>query len=105
MEVFLDSMFEKGCENISVFDTTIQVGAIKNSRVTRSKTWQECVSGASCVVFGTAHDDIKAITPSDLAGFMSGDKLVYDGRRYFLKHEVQELQSLGFSYYGVGRSF
>lgn len=105
MESFVEAMFEKGIENISVFDSTIQQGAIKDSRVTASKTWQECVAGASCVVFGTAHDDIQAISPSDLADLMEGDKLVYDGRRYFLKNEVLELQSLGFLYRGVGRSF
>ena len=50
-------------------------------------------------------DDIKAIKPSELAELMADDKLVYDGRRYFSKDEVKELQSLGVCYRGVGRSF
>ena len=105
METFVEVMFDYGFENIFVFDSTIHQLAIKDSRVTRSKNWINCVSEANCVVFGTAHDDIKAINPSELAELMADDKLVYDGRRYFSKDEVKELQSLGVCYRGVGRSF
>jgi len=105
MESFVEAMFEKGCEQISIFDSTIKKEAIQDSRVIRTSTWQECVSRADCVVFGTAHDDIKRITPADLAALMPSTGIVYDGRRYFSKAEVQELEGLGFEYRGVGRSF
>lgn len=104
MESFVNEMFSNGSTTINVFDSTIHEKAIKDNRVIRSKTWQECVSEASCVIFGAAHDDIKTITPLDLNKLMIGDKLVFDGRRYFTKNEILELNNLGFFYKGVGRS-
>ena len=105
IETFVEILLDNNFENIFVFDSTIHQLTIKDSRVTRAKKWEDCVSKANCVVFGTAHDDIKAINPSSLAELMADDKLVYDGRRYFSKDEVKELQSLGVRYLGVGRSF
>jgi dTDP-alpha-D-glucose dehydrogenase len=104
MESFVKTMFINGAKKIHVFDSTINDGAINDDRVNKSQTWQECLSGASCVIYGAAHDDIKKITPSDLNEYMKDDKLIFDGRRYFTKDEIKELQNFGFSYKGVGRS-
>jgi len=105
MKSFVDKMFANGLKNIHVFDTTIHDDAITDDRVVKVDTWQECISGASCVIYGAAHDDIKIITPDDLNTHMKGLKLVFDGRRYFSKDEIKELQELGLEYIGVGRSF
>ena len=104
MESFVNAMFINGAKKIYVFDSTINEGAINDNRVNKAQTWQECISGASCVIYGAAHNDIKEITPSDLNEYMKDDKLIFDGRRYFTKDEIKELQNFGFSYKGVGRS-
>ena len=104
MESFINAMFINGAKKIYVFDSTINEGAINDNRVNKAQTWHECISGASCVIYGAAHNDIKEITPSDLNEYMKDDKLIYDGRRYFTKNEIKELQNFGFSYKGVGRS-
>ncbi len=103
MQYFVETMFRKGAKNIHIFDSSIGDDALEHSLAIRSHTWRDCLDGATCVVYGTAHDDIKKILPSDLNELMTGDKLIYDGRRYFSLSEIKELKAMHFDYIGVGR--
>ena len=51
IESFVEALFQNGCEQISVFDSTISREAIQDPRVSRMNSWQECVSGADCVAW------------------------------------------------------
>jgi len=105
MEKFVKELFNSGLKHISVFDSTISESAITDERVFRTKSWQECMSNADCLVFGAAHSDIAVISMLEIAEHMSNKGLVYDGRRYLSKDEIAQLVDLGVSYKGVGRSF
>ena len=54
-------------------------------------------------VFGAAHDEIKAIPLSKIAEKMVKGGLVYDGRIYLVKEEIEQLRKFGLSYKGIGR--
>ncbi len=103
MQYFIEELFKKGAKKIYVYDSTIDEEALSQSEAIKSDTWQECLSEANCVVYGTAHDDIKEIQPSDLNELMIGKKFIYDGRRYFSQNDIKELKSMNFKYKGVGR--
>lgn len=105
MEKFVEGMFDTGVLNINVFDSTISEIAINDSRVVRSNTWKECIKDADCVVFGAAHDDLCRVSMKEIAQYMADDGLLYDGRRFLSKIQILELQKLGITYQGVGRSF
>lgn len=105
MAKFVEYMFDANVLNINVFDSTISEAAINDSRVVRSNTWEECIKDADCVVFGAAHDDLCRISMKEIAQYMAEGGLLYDGRRFLSKIQILELQKLGFTYQGVGRSF
>jgi nucleotide sugar dehydrogenase len=105
MEKFVEYMFDANVLNINVFDSTISEAAINDSRVVRSNTWEECIKDADCVVFGAAHDDLCRISMKEIAQYMAEGGLLYDGRRFLSKIQILELQKLGITYQGVGRSF
>ena len=102
---FVDALLDKGFCKINVFDSTINDENIAQKTVTRFSAWEECVSGADCVVFGASHDDIASIPLNELANLMKKNGLVFDGRRYFSKDDIFTLKELGIRYLGVGRSF
>ena len=104
MEKFVFWLFEAGFKNVSVFDSSIADDGIKDDRVVRKYSWQDCIDDADCVVFGAAHDDIRTISISDMAALMKLGGLVYDGRRYFSQDEIDELTEFGLAYQGIGRS-
>ena len=105
MEKFVEYMFDANVLNINVFDSTISEAAINDSRVVRSNTWEECIKDADCVVFGAAHDDLCRVSMKEIAQYMAEGGLLYDGRRFLSKIQILELQKLGITYQGVGRSF
>lgn len=105
MEKFVEALYEADVMNINVFDSTISETAISDSRVFKSSTWQECIKDADCVVFGASHDDIASISTVAIARSMKTSGLVFDGRRYFSKDEINVLKQSGLEYLGIGRSF
>jgi nucleotide sugar dehydrogenase len=105
IEKFVEILFREGYKNISVFDSSISDSSIKDSRVIRESLWESCVMDADCVVFGAAHDDIKALSVQDITNLMQPSGIVYDGRRYFSHTEIAEFKNSGVVYQGIGRSF
>ena len=105
MEKFVEALYEADVMNVNVFDSTISETAISDSRVFKSSTWQECIKDADCVVFGASHDDIASISTVAIARSMKTNGLVFDGRRYFSKDEINVLKQSGLEYLGIGRSF
>ena len=104
METFAEGIVDR-VASISVFDSTISSNSIRNSKISLSSSWRDCVEGVDCVVFGTAHDDLLEISLKDLANLIADDGLLFDGRRYFSPQEINEIKMMGISYQGVGRTF
>jgi UDP-N-acetyl-D-mannosaminuronic acid dehydrogenase len=102
---FVDTLINQGCESIKVFDSTIGADEIIHKSLVRSQTWQECTKNADVIVFGAAHDDIREIQIDNLSLLINKGALVFDGRRYFSKKEINDLKRLGIKYLGVGRTF
>ena len=102
---FVDTLIKQGCNQITVFDSSIGKDELIQKNLIRTQTWQECIKDADVVVFGAAHDDIRLIQIDNLAMLINKNALVFDGRRYFTKKEIDSLKKLGLKYLGVGRSF
>jgi UDP-N-acetyl-D-mannosaminuronic acid dehydrogenase len=102
---FIDTLINKGCKEIKVFDSSIGLIELKHKGSVRVESWQECVKNVDVVVFGTAHDDIRLIPIANLVSLMNKNAIVFDGRRYFTKKEIYALKNLGINYLGVGRKF
>lgn len=105
MITFVKSLIENGCNQISVFDSTISHNEIMLEKVSRAQTWQECVKNSDYVVFGAAHNDIISIEITQISKLMKKNGTIFDGRRYFTKNEVNIIKKLGLNYIGVGRKF
>ncbi len=104
---FVDTLMSHGNNKIKIFDSSLSMEANKliHKNIVKTDTWQQCVKNADIVVFGAAHDDIKSIQISTLGSLLNKNALVFDGRRYFTKIEVNNLKKLGINYLGVGRTF
>ena len=102
---FVEILLDLGCNQINVFDSAVSNKEILNKNLLRTQSWQECIKNADVVVFGTAHDDIRSIRIKNLVKLLNKNALIFDGRRYFTKNEINDLKKLGIKYLGVGRSF
>ncbi|MDA7801203.1 nucleotide sugar dehydrogenase [Candidatus Pelagibacter sp.] len=105
MITFVNSLIDKGCNQISVFDSTISLNEPMPEQASRVQTWQECVKSSDFVVFGAAHRDIISIEISQLSELMNKNGTIFDGRRYFTRNEVNIIKKLGLNYMGIGRKF
>ena len=82
---FVETLIDKGFDQISVFDSFIGSNKIMNKNLVRTKTWEKCVKDADVIVFGAAHDDINSIQINILASLINKNAIIFDGRRYFEK--------------------
>jgi UDP-N-acetyl-D-mannosaminuronic acid dehydrogenase len=64
---------------------------------------EKTVAGADCVAYFTGHRQFKQIPMEWLASKVRPGALVFDGRMYFTTEQINEIESLGLSYKGVGR--
>lgn len=102
---FTKALIDQGCNQITVFDSTIGSNERMQEKLVRVHSWQECVEKADFVVFGAAHDDLSSIPINDLGELVNKNATVFDGRRFFTKEEVGILKKTGLNYMGVGRTF
>jgi len=64
--------------------------------------WRRAVAGADAVLILAGHDAFTGITAADFAALAPG-ALIYDGRIYYPRARIAELQAAGLAYMGVGR--
>lgn len=64
------------------------------------KSVEEAVSGADCIVVGTAHDEIKCLDLNVLSKLTGGGTSIVDGRSVF---DPAKARRAGFAFRGVGR--
>ncbi len=102
---FVDSLVNQGCNQITVFDSSIDSKEFLHKNLVRKSGWQDCVKDADVVVYGAAHENICSIPINELVSLISKNAIVFDGRRYFSKKDIDSLKNLGINYLGVGRSF
>jgi len=103
VQSFIEEILNLDYKNIQIFDSLVQKEDISKKGFEVVNNWEEAVKNANCVVFGTSHDDIMKIPIKSLVNNMAPKGLIYDGRRYFSKKEIQEIKKMGINYKGVGR--
>ena len=103
MKVFVDDLLNKGYRNIYIYDPTIIDGKYDHEYITWVDSYEICLEHSLVTVFGAAHDEIKAIPLRKIAEKMVKGGLVYDGRIYLVKEEIEQLRKFGLSYKGIGR--
>lgn len=64
---------------------------------------RETLRDADCVAFFTGHREFHEFPLEDLARLLRPNALVFDGRMYFERNEIEQLRALGLRYKGVGR--
>lgn len=68
-----------------------------------ASTVEDCVEGANCVAYFAAHEPISSFPLDELAALTNQPCLIYDGRRYFSRDDINTMTELGLNYKGVGR--
>ncbi|MBI5231279.1 MAG: nucleotide sugar dehydrogenase [Coriobacteriales bacterium] len=63
----------------------------------------ETLKDADCVAFFTGHRQFREISTEWLAGQVRPGALLFDGRMYFSREQIAEIESFGLAYKGVGR--
>ncbi len=103
MKVFIDDLIEKGHTNICIYDPTIIDEKYMHKYITWFDTYEECIDNSLVCVFGAAHSEFRNISLNLIADRMQKKGLVYDGRIYLTRQEINKLKDLGLSYKGIGR--
>ncbi|MCV0384760.1 MAG: nucleotide sugar dehydrogenase [Erythrobacter sp.] len=62
----------------------------------------EAIAGADCVAFFTGHDDFRRMPIEQIAERAPG-ALILDGRMYFTREQIDQMEHLGLAYRGIGR--
>ncbi|MCB9062417.1 MAG: nucleotide sugar dehydrogenase [Halobacteriovoraceae bacterium] len=68
-----------------------------------SNSIEETLKDAKGVLFLAAHDQLKDISPRQLADSLGSGGLVFDGRIFYSKEIIKSLREHGLTYMGVGR--
>ena len=50
-----------------------------------------------------AHNEILNLKIEDIANYSNDSALIFDGRRYFTRHEIDQIKNLNLNYTGIGR--
>ncbi len=64
---------------------------------------EEALRGADAAAFFTGHRQFADLTPEWLAEHLPAGAVVFDGRRYFTRSEIDDIGARGLRYKGVGR--
>jgi UDP-N-acetyl-D-mannosaminuronic acid dehydrogenase len=100
---FIKKMHEFGFRNIQVYDPMVHKDEAARYDIVLNGCLENVIEGADCVAFLVSHEAISDLVPSTLSDSMSQGGLVFDGRRYFSRPEINEIKRFGLSFCGVGR--
>ena len=64
---------------------------------------QDTMRDAHCIAILAGHSIFTELTAHEIAACASGGALVFDGRRFYTRAQIDELRSAGLEYKGVGR--
>ncbi|MDI7860748.1 nucleotide sugar dehydrogenase [Rhizobiaceae bacterium n13] len=99
----LDALQAEGFRSVRVHDPMVRKEDADDWGVVLNPSMDDTLRNADGVIFLVGHDDFKALSPARIASLAAPGALVFDGRRYFDRSEIAEIQDLGFAYKGVGR--
>jgi UDP-N-acetyl-D-mannosaminuronic acid dehydrogenase len=87
---------------LAICDPMVTEREATHHGITLEPDWRRAVAGADAVLILAGHDEFAAISPEALAEAAPG-ALVYDGRIYYPRARINELEALGLAYLGGGR--
>ncbi len=64
---------------------------------------EAAIDGADCVAFFTGHEEFQKFPLQRIADLTRPGTLIFDGRIFFSREKIREIESLGMRYKGVGR--
>ena len=103
VQPLLERLAERGVRNVIVHDAMVAPEEAERLGVRLEPSIEATIANADCVIFTVAHADYRDLTPARLAASARPGALVYDGRRYFSRGEIDDITGLGLEYCGVGR--
>ena len=90
-----------GC-GLRICDPMVTAAEAAHHGIALEPDWRRAVAGADAVLILAGHDEFTAITAEDFAALAPG-ALIYDGRIYYPRGRIAELEAAGLAYMGVGR--
>lgn len=90
-------------DRLSICDPMVTEREATHHGVTLEPDWRATVADADAVLILAGHDAFAAIGADDLATLAKPGALVYDGRIYYPRARIEELEAKGLTYIGVGR--
>lgn len=104
MKYFLEYLIEEEYSNIHLYDSMVDKSDVLSSiHLKIHNDYNQCIDGASCLIYGAAHSDIKNISISEIIKLLEKGALVFDGRLYMNKRDILDLQNSGIQFEGIGR--
>ena len=100
---FLSRLKSKGIPRISIFDPLVKPDDAKKLTIKLDESFEETVKEANCVAFMAAHDEFKKYTLDSVLEMVKPGCLIFDGRRYFSRDEIEKIKNDGLFYMGIGR--
>ncbi len=100
---FIEKMKKAGFKNFSYFDDLVTSNDLKKMNIKTNKYILDTIKGADCIVFMAAHNEILNLKIEDIANYSNDSALIFDGRRYFTRHEIDQIKNLNLNYTGIGR--
>lgn len=90
-----------GC-TLRICDPMVTPAEAAHHGITLEPDWRKAIEGADAVLILAGHDEFTGITAADFAALAPG-ALIYDGRIYYPRGRIAELEAAGLAYMGVGR--
>lgn len=90
-----------GCA-LAICDPMVTEAEATHHGIALEPDWATAIEGADAVLILAGHDAFAGITPADFARLAPG-ALIYDGRIYYPRARIAELEAAGLAYMGVGR--
>ncbi len=100
---FLSHMKEAGFQKFSYFDPLVTKNDLKKMNIQTNSDIFNSIEDADCLVFMTAHETIKDLKIKDIVAKCNKNALIFDGRRYFSREQIDEIRSRDLNYMGIGR--
>ena len=88
--------------SLRICDPMVTAAEAAHHGIALEPDWRRAVAGADAVLILAGHDAFTAITAEDFAALAPG-ALIYDGRIYYPRGRIAELEAAGLAYMGVGR--
>jgi UDP-N-acetyl-D-mannosaminuronic acid dehydrogenase len=90
-----------GCD-LRICDPMVTAAEAEHHGIALEPDWRRAVAEADAVLILAGHDAFTGITAADFASLAPG-ALIYDGRIYYPRGRIAELEAAGLAYMGVGR--